>query len=79
MMNKCTEYWLDHFVRTMATCKTILPRFISMENNLTVTIIVHYMDGSDQWHTMYKSKHVIPSKLVITFCVKLNSVSVVYH
>jgi hypothetical protein len=43
------------------TCKTILPKFISMENNLTPTIIIYYMDGSDQWHTMYKTKLVIPS------------------
>ena len=34
MMNKCTGYWLDDFVRAMATCKSILPKFISMENNL---------------------------------------------
>jgi hypothetical protein len=27
-----------------------------MENNLTATIIIYYMDGSDQWHTMYKTK-----------------------
>jgi hypothetical protein len=32
-----------------------------MENNLTATIIIYYMDGSDQWHTMYKTKLVIPS------------------
>ena len=32
-----------------------------MENNLTATIIIlYYMDGSDQWHTMYKTKLVIP-------------------
>ena len=61
MMNKCTGYWLDNFVRTTATCKTILSKFISMENNLTATIIIYYMDGSDQWHTMYKTKLVIPS------------------
>jgi hypothetical protein len=29
-----------------------------MENG---TIIIYYMDGSDQWHTMYKTKLVIPS------------------
>ena len=33
-----------------------------MENNLTATIIIYYMDGSDQWRTtMYKTKLVIPS------------------
>ena len=33
-----------------------------MENNLTTTIIIlYYMDGSDQWRTMYKTKLVIPS------------------
>jgi hypothetical protein len=42
-MNKCTEYWLDNFVSTMATCKEILPKFISMENNLTATIIICYI------------------------------------
>ena len=44
------------------------------------------MDGSDQWHIMYKTKLVIPStqtdflpQLVFVWicCVKLNSV--VYH
>ena len=53
MMNKCTGYWMDNFVRITATCKTILSKFISMENNLTATIIIYYMDGSDQWHTIY--------------------------
>ena len=44
------------------TRKTILPKFIhSMEKNLTATIIIYYMDGSDQWHTIYKTKLVIPS------------------
>ena len=62
MMNKCTGNWLDNFVRTthLPICKTILPKLISMDNNLA-TIIIYYMDGSDQWHTMYKTKHVIPS------------------
>jgi hypothetical protein len=32
-----------------------------MQNNLTATIILYYIDGSDQWHTMYKTKIVIPS------------------
>ena len=40
-------FLLDNFVRTTATCKTILPKFISMENNLTGTTIIYYMDGSD--------------------------------
>ena len=53
MMNKCTGYWMDNFVRKTATCKTILSKFISMENNLTPTIIIYYMDGSDKWHTIY--------------------------
>ena len=54
MMNRCTGYWMDNFVRILtATCKTILSKFISMENNLTATIIIYYMDGSDQWHTIY--------------------------
>jgi hypothetical protein len=65
------------------TRKTILPKFIhSMEKNLTATIIIYYMDGSDQWHTIYKTKLVIPStqtdvlqQLQIIFvsvcCVKL--------
>jgi hypothetical protein len=63
MINKCTGYWLDNFVRTTATCKTILPKFISKEDNLTVTIIIYiYMDGLDQWHTMYKlNLRYIPS------------------
>ena len=54
MMNRCTGYWMDNFVRILtATCKTILSKFISMENNLTATIIIYYMDGSDKWHTIY--------------------------
>ena len=32
-----------------------------MDNTLTATIIIYYMDGSGQWHTMYKTKLVIPS------------------
>jgi hypothetical protein len=44
------------------TCKTILPKFISMENNLTATMNNHILYGGfDQWHTMYKTKLVIPS------------------
>ena len=50
MMNKCTGYWLDN--SEQPTCKTILPKFISMENNLTATIIIYYMDGFDQWNTI---------------------------
>ena len=57
MMNTCTD------LSSTGYCKTILPKFISMENNLTATIIIYYMDGSDQWHTMYKTKLVIPSTL----------------
>ena len=62
-MNKCTGYWLDNFVRTTATCKTILPKFISMENNLTATIIIYYiwMDLVNGTQYMYKTKLVIPS------------------
>jgi hypothetical protein len=59
MMNKCTGYWLDNFVRTTHVQDNLT--FISMDNNLTATIIMYYMDGSDQWHTMYKTKLVIPS------------------
>ena len=63
MMNTCTDVldigWIT--LSEQPTCKTILPKFISMENNLTATIIIYYMDGSDQWHTMYKTKLVIPS------------------
>ena len=63
MMNTCTDVldigWI--ILSEQPTCKTILPKFISMENNLTATIIIYYMDGSDQWHTMYKTKLVIPS------------------
>jgi hypothetical protein len=33
-----------------------------MDNNLTVTIIIYYMDGSDQWHKMYKIKLVISTQ-----------------
>jgi hypothetical protein len=63
MMNKCTGYWLDNFVRSMATCKTILPKFISMENNLTATIIIYYiwMDHINGAQYIYKTKLVIPS------------------
>ena len=65
-MNTCTDLldigWIILSVMSeQPTCKTILPKFISMENNLTATIIIYYMDGSDQWHTMYKTKLVIPS------------------
>ena len=63
MMNTCTDVldigWIT--LSEQPTCKTILPKFISMENNLTATISIYYMDGSDQWHTMYKTKLVIPS------------------
>ena len=47
--------WIILSEVTMATCscKTILPKFISMENNLTATIIIYYMDGSDQYGTQY--------------------------
>jgi hypothetical protein len=47
----------------MATCKTILPKFISMENNLTATIIIYYiwMDQINGTQYMYKTKLVIPS------------------
>jgi hypothetical protein len=84
MMNKCTGYWLDNFVRTTHVQDNLT--FISMDNNLTATIIMYYMDGSDQWHTMYKTKLVIPSTEIdilaptiqIAFvwicCVKPNSV-----
>ena len=65
MMNTCTDVldigWI--ILSEQLTCKTILPKFISMENNLTATIIIYYMDGSDQFHTMYKTKLVIPSIL----------------
>ena len=56
MKNKCTGYWLDNFVRTTHLQDNL------MENNLTATMNIHiyYMDGSDQWHTMYKAKLVIP-------------------
>ena len=57
------------------TCKTILPKFISMENNLTATIIIYYMDGSYQWHTMYKTKQtdILPQhKLFLCEYVVLN-------
>ena len=50
MMNTCTDLldigWIT--LSEQPTCKTILPKFISMENNLTATIIMYYMDGSDQ-------------------------------
>jgi hypothetical protein len=63
MMNTCTDVldigWI--ILSEQPTCQTILPKFISMENNLTATIIIYYMDGSDQWHTTYKTKLVIPS------------------
>jgi hypothetical protein len=42
MMNKCTGYLLDNFVRT-TIWKTSLPKFTSMENNLTATIIIYYI------------------------------------
>ena len=65
MMNTYTDVldigWI--ILSEQPTCKTILPKFISMENNLTATIIIYYMDGSDQFHTMYKTKLVIPSIL----------------
>ena len=44
---------MDNFVRKTATCKTILSKFISIENNLTPTITIYYMDGSDKWLTIY--------------------------
>jgi hypothetical protein len=37
-------YWI---LARQLTCKTILPKLISMDNNLTPTIIIYYMDGSD--------------------------------
>jgi hypothetical protein len=61
-----------------------------MENNLTATIIIYiYMDGSNQWHTMYKTKLAIPTTQTdilpqhkLFLCgyavLKPNSVSVVY-
>ena len=66
MMNKCTGYWLDNidnFVRTTATYKTILPKFICMENYLTATIIIYYiwMDQINGTQYMYKTKIVLPS------------------
>ena len=62
MMNKCTGYWLDNFVRTThLQDKTILPKFISMENNLTATIIILYGWIRSMAHNMYKTKLVIPS------------------
>ena len=42
MMNKCTGYWLDNFVRTTHVQDNLT--FISMDNNLTATIIMYYMD-----------------------------------
>jgi hypothetical protein len=47
MMNTCTDV-LDIGCITLSeqpTCKTILPKFISMENNLTATISIYYMHG----------------------------------
>jgi hypothetical protein len=73
------------------TCKTILPKWISMENNLTATMnnhILGYMDGSDQWHTVYKTKLVIPStqtdflpqhKLFLCGYAVLKTEQCVYH
>jgi hypothetical protein len=43
MMNKCTGYWLDNFVTT-THLQDSLPKFISMDNNLTATIIIIWMD-----------------------------------
>ena len=43
MMNKCTGYWLDNFVKT-THLQDSLTKFISMDNNLTATIIIIWMD-----------------------------------
>ena len=81
MMNTCSPliYWI---------LQDSLPKFISMENNLTATIIIYYMDGSDQWHTKYKTKRVIPStqtdilpqhKLFLFGYAELNRTVYTYH
>jgi hypothetical protein len=79
MKNKCTGYWLDKI------CKTILPKFISMENNLTATMNNHILYGWI-WHAMYKTKLVIPSTQTDNlpqhncFCaVRVKPNSMVYH
>ena len=45
MMNTFTDLldigWI--ILSEQPTCKTILPKFISMENNLTVTIIIYHI------------------------------------
>ena len=67
MMNTRTDLldigWI--ILSEQPTCKTILPKFISIENNLTATIIIYYMDGSDKWQTMYKTKLVKPSTHIL--------------
>ena len=44
MMNTCTDVldigWI--ILSEQPTCKTIFPKFISMENNVTATIIILY-------------------------------------
>ena len=61
MMNKCTGYWLDNFVTTTHLQDSYLPKFISMDNNLTATIIILYGWIRSMAHNMYKTKLVIPS------------------
>ena len=80
-----TTYWI---LAGFSTCKAILPKFISMESNLTATIIIYIFIWMDQpkWHTMYKTKpstqtDILPQQKLFLCglcCVKQNSVSVVY-
>jgi hypothetical protein len=60
MMNKCTGYWLHNFVKT-THLQDSLTKFISMDNNLTATIIILYGWIRSMAHHMYKTKLVIPS------------------
>jgi hypothetical protein len=73
MMNKCTGYWMNNFVRITATCKTILSKFISMENNLMDLWMVQingriWMDQINGTQYMYKTKLVIPSTQIDMLC-----------
>ena len=44
MTNECTVLDIGWIILSeQPTCKTILPKFISMENNLTATIIIYYI------------------------------------
>jgi hypothetical protein len=56
---------MDNFVRKTATCKTILSKFISMENNLTPIIWMDQINGTQY---MYKTKLVIPSTQTDMLC-----------